>query len=128
MLVKIHKRVPALKAHNILPIEETVPVKQMHEKCQKHGELLEYFCPPCKEAICLTCVCDHQHEEHCDQIVDLKTGLKELKVSMNKLYKKFKQNAKKVEEGAEILKQDTDSIKECKDALSANGHEVETFK
>ena len=134
-----HKRIPALKAHNVLPIEETLPVKQTHEKCKEHGELLEYFCPKCEEAICVmctcecekavcvTCTCDPQHEEHCDQIVDLKTGLKEQKASMNKVCKEMKQNAKKVEECAEILQQETDSIKEYKEALSAKCQEVETI-
>ena len=122
-----HKRIPALKAHNVLPIEETLPVKQTHENCKKHGELLEYFCPQCEEAICVMCTCDLQHEEHCDQVVDLKTGVKELKASMNKLCQEFKENAKKVEECAEILKQETDSIKEYKEVMSAKCEEVETI-
>ena len=75
----------------------------------------------------MTCTCDPQHEEHCDQIVDFKTGLKELKASMNKVCQKMKQNAEKVEECAEILKQETDSIKEYKEALSAKCEEVETI-
>ena len=122
-----HRRIPALKAHNVLPIEETLPVKQTHENCKKHGELLEYFCPQCEEAICVTCACDPQHEEHCDQIVDLKTGLKELKASMHTVCEEFQQNAKKVEECAEILKQETDSINEYKESLSAKCEEVETI-
>ena len=80
------------------------------EKCKKHGELLEYFCPKCKEAICVTCTCDPQHEEHCDHIVDLKTGLKELKASMNQLCETFKDNVKKVEICSEMLKQDVESV------------------
>ena len=62
----------------------------------------------------MTCTCDPQHEEHCDYIVDLKTGLKELKASMNKLCETFKDNVKKVKIGSEILKQDVDSVKELK--------------
>ena len=120
-----HQRIPALKAHTILPFEETLPVKQTNEKCEDHGELLEYFCPQCEEAICAACTCDPQHEQHCDQIVDFKTGLKELKASMNKLCQEFKQNAKKVKVCAEILKQDTDAIEECRAALSAKCDEVE---
>ena len=122
-----HKRIPALKGHNVLPFEETLPVKQSHEKCEEHGELLEYFCPQCEEAICVTCTCDAQHEAHCDQIVDFKTGLKELKTSMNKLSEEFKQNAKKVEVCAEIIKQETDSVEEWRTALSAKCQEVETI-
>ena len=123
---KKHQRIPAFKAHNILPIEETLSVNETHEKCKDHGDLLEYFCPQCEEAICAACTCDPEHEEHCEQIVDFKTGLKELKASMKKLCQEFKQNAKKVEVCAEILKQDTDSIKKCKDTLSAKCQEVET--
>ena len=114
-----------MRAHNILPFEETLPVEQTHEKCEEHGELLEYFCRQCEEAICATCTCDPQHEQHCDQIVDFLTGLKEIKASMNKLCQEFRQNAKKVEVCAEILKQDTDSIEECKNTLSAKCQEVE---
>ena len=121
-----HQRIPAMKAHNILPFEETLPVEQSHEKrCEEHGELLEYFCPECEETICATCTCDPQHEHHCDQIVDFQTGLKEIKASMKKLCQELKQNAKKVEVCAEILKQDTDSIEECKNTLSAKCQEVE---
>ena len=123
---KKHKRIPAFKAHNVLPIAETLPVKQTHENCEKHGELLEYFCLQCEEAICVTCTCGPQHEEHCDQIVELKTGLKELKALMNILCQEFKENATKVEECAKIIKKDTNSIKEYKDALSAKCDEVET--
>ena len=122
-----HKRIPALKTHKILPIEETLPAEQTHEKCKKHGELLEYFCPQCEEAICVTCTCDPQHEQHCDQIVDLKKGLKELKASMKELCNEFEENAKKIKQCAEILKRDTESIKECKDTLSAKCEEVETI-
>ena len=121
-----HQRIPAMKAHNILPFEETLPVEQSHEKkCEEHGELLEYFCPECEETICATCTCDPQHEHHCDQIVDFQTGLKEIKASMKKLCQELKQNAKKVEVCAEILKQDTDSIEECKNTLSAKCQQVE---
>ena len=122
-----HQRIPVLKAHNILPFEETLPVEQTHKKCKEHGELLEYFCPECEEALCVICTCDPQHEQHCDQIVDLKTGLQELKVSLNKLCQEFKQNAKKVEVCAEILKQDTDEVEECMIALITKCDEVETI-
>ena len=122
-----HRRIPVLKAHNVFPIEETLPADQTHEKCKEHGELLEYFCPQCEEAICVICTCDIQHEEHCDQIVDLKTGLKELKASMNKLCQELEENAKKVEECAKILNKDTDSIKDWTDALSAKCEDVETI-
>ena len=95
------------------------------EKCKKHGELLEYFCPQCYEAICVTCTCDLQHEEHCDQIVDLKTGLKELKASMNKLCETFKDDIKKVEICSEMLKQDVNSVKESKKNLPAQCQEMD---
>ena len=124
---KKHKRIPAFKAHNILPIEETRAVNETCEKCKEHGDLLEYFCPQCEEVICAACTCDTQHEEHCDQIVDFETGLNGFKVSMNKTCQEFKKNAKRVEICAEMLKKDTDSIKECKDALSAKCQEVETI-
>ena len=122
-----HKRIPALKTHNVLPIEETLPAEQTHENCTEHGEFLEYFCLQCEEAICVTCTCDPQHEEHCYQTVDFKTGLKELKALMNRVCEEIKQNANKVEECAEILKQETDSIKEYKETLSAKCEEMETI-
>ena len=109
-MLKKPQRIPAVKAHNILPIEETLTVNETHENCKEHGDLLEYFCSQCEEAICAACTCDPDHEEHCEQIVDFKTGLEELKASMNKLCQEFKQNAKKVEICAEILKQDTNAM------------------
>ena len=120
-----HQRIPALKSHQIFPMEKTQIEGKHHEKCKKHGELLEYFCPQCEEAICVTCTCESQHEEHCDQIVDLKTGLKELKASMNKLCETIKDNIKKVEICSEMLKQDIDSVKESKKNLSAQCLEME---
>ena len=81
-----------------------------HEQCKNHGEMLEYFCPQCEEVICVTCTCDPQHEQHCEQIEDFKTCLEELKESMNELRQEFKQNAKKVEEYAKIVKQNTDRM------------------
>ena len=124
-----HQKIPALKSHQIFPMEKTQILQEgkHQEKCKEHGELLEYFCPQCEEAICVTCTCDPQHEEHCDQIVDLKTGLKELKASMNKLCETFKDNVKKVEICSEILKQDVDSVKESKKNLTAQCQEIEKF-
>ena len=122
-----HQRIPALKSHQIFPMEKTQILQEgkQQEKCKKHGELLEYFCPQCEEAICVTCTCDPQHDEHCDQIVDLKTGLKELKASMNKLCETFEDNIKNVEICSEMLKQDVDSINESKKNLSAQCQEME---
>ena len=122
-----HKRIPALKFHQIHPLEKKITIYKNNDKCTDHGELLEFFCASCEKAICVTCTCHPEHEEHCDQIVDLKTGLKELKVFMNKLCQKFKENTTKVEGCAEMLTKDTDSIKECKDALSTKCEEVETI-
>ena len=106
-------------------MEKTQIEGKHQEKCKTHGDLLEYFCPQCEEPICAACACDSQHEEHCDQIVDLKTGLKELKASMNKLFETFKDNVKKVEICSEMLKQDVDSVKESKKHLSAQCQEME---
>ena len=120
-----HQRIPALKSHLIFPMEKTQIEGKHQEKCKEHGDLLEYFCPSCEEPICAACACDSQHEEHCDQIVDLKTGLKELKASMNKLCETFKDNMKKVEICSEMLKQDLISDKESKKDLSAQCQEME---
>ena len=120
-----HQRIPALKSHLIFPMEKTQIEGKHQEKCKEHGGLLEYFCPQCEEAICVTCTCDPQHEQHCDQIVDLKTGLQELKASMNKLCETLKDNVKKVEICSEMLKQDVDSFKESKKNLTAQCQEME---
>ena len=120
-----HQIIPALKSHQIFPMEKTQIEGKHQEKCKQHRDLLEYFCPRCEEAICVTCTCDPQHEEHCDQIVDLKTGLKELKASMNELCETFKDNIKKVEICSEMLKQDVDSVKESKKNLAAQCQEME---
>ena len=102
-------------------------MKETRKKCKEHGDLLEYFCPQCEEVICAACTCDPQHEEHCDQIVDVETGLNGLKASMNKIFQELTENSTRVKECAEMLKKDTDSIKECKDALSAKCQEVENI-
>ena len=120
-----HKIIPALKSHQIFPVEKTQTEGKHEEKCKQHGDLLEYFCPQCDEAICVTCTCDPQHEQHCGQIVDLKTGLQELKQSMNKLCETFKDSVKKVEICSEFLKQDVDSVKESKKDLSTKCQEME---
>ena len=108
-------------------MEKTQTEGKHQEKCKQHGDLLEYFCPQCYEAICVTCTCDPQHEEHCDEIVDLKTGLQELRQTMSKLCETFKDNVKKVEIYSEMLKQDVDSVKESKKNLSAQCQEIEKF-
>ena len=120
-----HQRIRALKSHLIFPMEKTQIEGKHQEKCKEHGDLLEYFCLPCEEPICAACACDSQHEEHCDQIVDLKTGLKELKASMNELCETLKDNVKKVEICSEMLKQDVDSVKESKKNLPAQCQEME---
>ena len=122
-----HKIIPALKSHQIFPKEKTQIEGKHQEKCKQHGDLLEYFCPQCYEAVCVSCTCDPHHDQHCDQIVDLKTGLQELKQYMNKLCETFKDNVKKVEICSEMLKQDVDSVKESKKDLSAQCQEMEKF-
>ena len=106
-------------------MEKTQIEGKHQEKCKQHGDLLQYFCLQCDDAICVTCACDPQHEQHCDQIVDLKTGLQELKASMNELCETFKDNVKKVEICSEMLKQDVNSVKESKKNLSAQCQEME---
>ena len=120
-----HQRIPALKSHQIFPMEKTQIEGKHQEKCKEHGELLEYFCPQCYEAICVTCTCDPKHEEHCDQIEDFQVGLQELRQSMNKLCETLKDNVKKVEICSEILKQNVDSVEESKKNLSAQCQEME---
>ena len=46
-----HQRIPALKSHLIFPMEKTQIEGKHQEKCKKHGDLLEYFCPQCEEPI-----------------------------------------------------------------------------
>ena len=122
-----HKTIPSLKAHNIFPKEKKPATNKDYEMCKYHDNLLEHFCKQCEEAICMTCICDPQHEQHCDQIVDFRIGLKELKASMNKLHKEFKDNAKKVEECAKVLKKDMASLKESKEELCDKCKDVETI-
>ena len=120
-----HTKIPSLKTHQIFPIE--IKISNKCKKCKDHGELLEHFCKLCEEPVCVTCICDPQHEEHFDQIVDFKTGLQEVKASMNNLHKEFKQNAKNVEVCVEILKQDRDSLEKYMETLSLKCQDVETI-
>ena len=80
-----------------------------------------------RNPFCVTCMYDPQHEEHLDQIVDFRTGLKEVKASMDKQYKEFEDNAKKVEVCAEILKQDINSLEKYMEMLSVKCQDVETI-
>ena len=122
-----HTRIPSLKAHQIFPIDKKITLDKNYEKCKDHGEFLQHLCKQCEEPICVTCMCDPQHEEHLDQIVDFRTGLKEVKASMDKQYKEFKDNAKKVEVCADILKQDIDSLEKYMEMLSVKCQDVETI-
>ena len=90
-----HTRIPSLKAHQIFPIDKKITLDKNYEKCKDHGEFLQHLCKQCEQPICVICMCDPQHEEHLDQIVDFRTGLKEVKASVDKQYKEFKDNAKK---------------------------------
>ena len=122
-----HTRIPSLKTHQIFPIEKKIDTEKKCEKCKDHGELLEHFCKQCEEPICVTCICDGQHEEHCDQIVDFSTGLQGVKACMNKLHEEFKDHAKNVEVCAKILKQNIDLLEEQMEVLSAKCQDVETI-
>ena len=122
-----HQIIPALKSHTILPIEKTIQEEKLNETCEEHGEVLEHFCPECKEPICIVCTCDPQHEEHCDKIVDFKTGLKEEKESMNKVSRDVREYGRKIEKCVGMLKEDMDSLKESKNDLSSKCKDVESM-
>ena len=117
-----HQRFPALKGHQIFPIEKKIESDKNHEQCKDHCQLLEYFCTTCEKAICVVCMCEH--EQHGDKIEDFKTGLQKLKES---ICCKFKENTKKVEVCAEILKLEKDSLEKFKEVMSAKCEEVETI-
>ena len=121
-----HTRIPSLKTHQIFPIEKKMATEKKNwEMCKHYGELLEHLCKQCEAPICLTCICDGQHEEHCDQIIDFSTGVEEGKAYMNKLPQEFKDHAKKVEISAKILKQHIDSLENHMEDLSAKCKDVE---
>ena len=122
-----HQRIPALKSQQIFPLEKKLPVDQCQEKCKDHKELLEYFCTSCEEPICVVCTCGPQHEEHCDDIVEFKTGLQGLKKSMNQLHKELMECAKKVEICTEPLKHEMDALKKNKEELTVKCKDVETI-
>ena len=122
-----HKRIPVLKTHQIFPIERKPVADKNHEKCEDHKEVFEYVCTQCEKPLCAACVCDPQHEEHCEKIVNFKFGMSEMKKTMKKLHDKFKVNAKDVEVCAKMVKRDMDSLKECKKFLSAKFKDVETI-
>ena len=119
-----HQKIPAMKAHEILPRKETQPAGKVHQMCEKHAELFEYFCCSCVQPLCAICTCDSQHEEHCEHILDYEAGVQELIQSMDKLHEAFKENTKKAEVCAKILEQEMDSLKESKAALSAKCKDV----
>ena len=121
-----HEKISSLKSHQILPMKKTLPVDKNQEKCKDHEEVLEHFCRQCEEPICVICICEPQHEQHPEEIVDFKTGLQEVKESMNQLCKEFKDNTKMIKVCSEVLKQEMASLKESKEVLSAKCKDVET--
>ena len=122
-----HQRIPALKGHQIFPLEKKLPLDNYHENCKDHGELLEYFCTTCKVYMCVVCMCGPEHEEHCDDIVEFKTDLQGLKASMDQLHKELMDNVKNTEICTEAVKLDMDSLKEMKEELSVKCKDVETI-
>ena len=122
-----HQRIPALKSHQIFPLEKKLPVDQCQEKCKDHKELLEYFCTSCEEPICVVCTCGPQHEEHCYDIVEFKAGLQGLKASIKELHQELMECAKNVEICTEALKHDMDSLKENKEELSVKCKDMEAI-
>ena len=121
-----HEKISSLKSHQILPMKKTLPVDKNQEKCKDHEEVLEHFCRQCEEPICVRCICEPQHEQHPEEIVDFKTGLQKVKGSMNQLCQEFKDNTNMIEVCSEVLKQDMASLKESKEVLSAKCKDVET--
>ena len=101
-------------------------IDENHDKCKNHGELLEYFCGSCEEAVCVVCTCGPQHEQHCDNIVDFETGQQESKMSLNQLQTECNNNARKVEDCAEMVKLDLVLLQEYKKDLSVQCENIET--
>ena len=119
-----HQKIPAMKTHQIRPRKERVPACELLEICRNHGELLEYFCCQCEQPLCIVCTCDVQHEAHCENILDYKTGIKQ---SLDKQQEVLKENAGKVQLCAKLLKQEMNSLKESKDTLRAKCQDVEVL-
>ena len=114
-----HKRVPALRQHEIVQLGKTRKKETKHEICQKHDEPLEMVCLPCEETICILCISDQKHAKHQEDILDYKSGLPELKKAEKAILVTLKEAVQNVTVKAETIQEKKDKIKAEKDSLFA---------
>ena len=113
-----HKKVPALKKHEIIELEENKPEEERHGRCQEHKEPLEMLCLLCESALCIMCITDPKHAKHQEQILDFKGGIQQLRQVHEKLRSSLNEAAQNVDTSADIVKEQLKSIKEAKVTLS----------
>ena len=119
----LHNKVPAMKNHNLLAMKANV--NRDEYTCERHNDVLEYFCPSCVKALCAQCICDPQHRDHTERIVDYKSGIKPLKDSMEEMKKYLKENEGKFTNGAKAVEVEVTSLIETKNKISSKIKEVE---
>ena len=113
-----HKVVPVLQSHSIVPIETERTNKKDHEKCEKHDQLLEYFCSLCVNVLCAVCLFEPEHEGHSDKILDCKTGIKKFTDSVYQTFNSFKTKNKNLDLCIDIIKEEYNTIIGAREALT----------
>ena len=123
----LHATAPVLKSHNVVQIEINIPI-DMTERCKRHEKALDYFCPLCEDVLCVACLCEPEHDEHHDKVLDYQTGIEQFKKSLTKSQETLREKSMLMAIGIKMVTEESCVINEIKKRLSAKSKDLEELQ
>ena len=80
-----HKAIPVLRSHQVQPIENRAKEEEAKRKCTQHGEVMKYYCRECCDVLCIVCLCEPNHDNHKEKVVDVDEEEREKKKETERL-------------------------------------------
>ncbi|XP_077995135.1 tripartite motif-containing protein 2-like [Glandiceps talaboti] len=118
--VTSHRRVPAIRLHNMIPIDEYIAAKsddpttvQPPMYCTLHPEYkVEFYCDSCESAICLKCTAlEHPRPEHKYRCV--KEAASDYRKQLTDMVDKVKVKETEATDSKQTMREVATSLDEC---------------
>ena len=114
----LHKEIPALKTHHILPLRPMEGISQeIGPTCTEHKKSIEYFCSQCFLGICVSCISSSLHIGHKEKIVDLVSAMDTIKHNIHSVYRKCCNHVEHLNKGQEAVIKELQKTKMVKEEL-----------
>ena len=115
---QVHSVFPALKSHEVLPMEVENNVDDVKRACKIHKEVVEYFCVYCDVEMCIVCLCDPVHTQHNpDKIISYNNGIQNVREHINRLEKALDADERQLNVCLKIVEKELKVFKKMKESM-----------